>query len=114
MWHAAAPPIPQFQLCGTCLISDTISNLYDIKATDPQKDAAQREHQYYGHPEACGGYIDSKWHVKVYTDGSCFNGTNRALARAGWGVFFAKGSSNNCSHPLDGPLQSSYRAEARA
>ena len=51
---------------------------------------------------------------KVYTDGSCANCKCRFLARAGWGVFFGKDAKQNCKRPLDGPVQTSYRAEVKA
>ena len=59
-------------------------------------------------------YIDGIKHYKIYTDGSCSNGTNKILARAGWGVFYATGDQHNWSHPLDGPVQSSSRGELKA
>ena len=51
---------------------------------------------------------------RVYTDGSCLNGTSKTLARAGWGVFFGKDSTHNVSSLLHGPVQTSFRAEVRA
>ena len=51
---------------------------------------------------------------KVYTDGYCMNGSFRFLARAGWGVFYGTNAQHNCKHPLDGPVQTSYRAEMKA
>ena len=51
---------------------------------------------------------------KVYTDGSCMNGRCRFLSRAGWGVFYGTNAQQNCKHPLDGPVQTPYRAEIEA
>ena len=50
----------------------------------------------------------------VYTDGSAIHGTSRALARAGWGVFYGEGCKHNISSKLHGQVQTSYRAEVRA
>jgi len=52
--------------------------------------------------------------VQGIHDGSNQNGTSRELARAGWGVFYAKGSQHNKASNLHGPVQTSYRAELRA
>jgi ribonuclease HI len=51
---------------------------------------------------------------KSYTDGSCHEGDNPDVARAGWGAYFAKNSKHNFAAPLDGPVQTSYRAELKA
>ena len=59
-------------------------------------------------------YLDGVKHYKIYTDGSCSNGTKNFLARAGWEVFYATGDTHNCVHPLDGPVQSSFRGELKA
>ena len=58
--------------------------------------------------------IGNTTYAKVYTDGSCHEGDNPDVARAGWGTFFAKDSKHNFSAPLDGPVQTSYRAELKA
>jgi ribonuclease HI len=69
---------------------------------------------YSGHDNAMCTQIDGNWWYKAYTDGSNQNGTSRELARAGWGVFYAKGSQHNKASKLHGPVQTSYRAELRA
>jgi ribonuclease HI len=51
---------------------------------------------------------------KIYSDGSCREGNIRSVARAGWGVFVAPDSPHNFHAPLDGPVQTSYRAELNA
>ena len=50
----------------------------------------QQEEVYGGH-ELAEMYEegDYSWY-KVYTDGSGINGTQREIARAGWGVYYAK------------------------
>ena len=50
-------------------------------------------------------------YLRVYTDGSCTDGTLREKSRAGWGVFVAPKHPDNWSSPLPGPAQTSYRAE---
>lgn len=72
------------------------------------------DNHFNGHDWSETEAIHDDYYHKVYTDGSCFNGPNRALARAGWGVFFGKGHSANASAKLYGPVQTSYRAELRA
>ena len=53
-------------------------------------------------------------YAEVFTDGSCHEGDNAHLARAGWGVFYGEGSPYNFAAALDGPVQTSYRAELKA
>ena len=52
--------------------------------------------------------------VTVYTDGSAINHGQSAKTRAGYGIYYGQGNSNNVSAPLKGPDQSSSRAEVQA
>ena len=52
--------------------------------------------------------------VTVYTDGSAINHGQPAKTRAGYGICYGLGNSNNLSAPLQGPDQSSARAEVQA
>ena len=50
----------------------------------------------------------------MYTDGSALNTSDRLTARAGFGVWYSALSLHNGIEKLAGPVQTSYKAEARA
>ena len=81
---------------------------------DPYKLALRKEEMYHGCEHAAIHYEGEDAWYKVYTDVSGFNGTQREIARAGWGAYFGKGSSANIADKLYGSVQTSYRAELRA
>ena len=85
-----------------------------ITVPDPHMHATMQHQLYHGHPNALVSSINGRQYYRVYTDGSCLHGTNKNLARAGWGVYYHKDSEHNCHFPLNGPVQSSYRAEIKA
>ena len=61
---------------------------YNLEDDDPYKLPLTKEEIYEGHADAAiHTEGDSKWY-KVYTDGSGLNGTNREIARAGWGLLW--------------------------
>ena len=58
--------------------------------------------------------IDDYQFRLVYTDGSALNNSDRLTARAGFGVWYSALSPYNGIEKLAGPVQTSYKAEARA
>ena len=58
--------------------------------------------------------IDNYEFLLVYTDGSALNTSDRLTARAGFGVWYSELSPHNGIEKLAGPVQTSYKAEARA
>jgi len=104
-----------FRNCGICPgNAKALQSTYDLKDDDTCNQAPSHSEIYDGHDNANCVEADGYWWYKVYTDGSNQNGTSRELARAGWGVYFAKDSRHNIASKLHGPVQTSYRAELRA
>ena len=115
--HKAIPKIintPCLQLCGICPDAELGTSAYNISIQNPHREAVTQDQLYNGSEQADYEVIKGVKHYKIYTDGSCVNGTNRIISRAGWGVFYAKGDTHNCAYPLDGPVQSSFRSELKA
>ena len=106
---------PCFQQCGICP-GDVKDAQEAAQVLEQENDEVTHfERQLVG-AEDCteDENINGILHHKIYTDGSCFNGTDRLLARAGWAVWYGTNSKSNIGAPLCGPVQTSYRAELRA
>ena len=106
---------PCFQQCGICPADvDLLKKSANITISDPHVGVAAADMQFHGgvgeQTIVAGDIIYSK----IYSDGSCREGNIRSVARAGWGVFVAPDSPHNFHAPLDGPVQTSYRAELNA
>jgi len=105
-----------FRQCGICPGNlEALKATYQISDNDPYKNNAPLQEDFYEGCDLAEKHVegDYSWY-KVYTDGSGYYGTQRKIARAGWGVFYGKGSESNISSKLHGPVQTSYRAELRA
>ena len=86
----------------------------NIDVPNPHAEAATLEQMYVVTEDAYSTDAGGVTYIKIYTDGSCREGDIKDLARAGWGVFVAPNSPHNYAAPLDGPVQTSYRAELKA
>lgn len=107
--------LPCFQQCGICPYDlQTLKPALEVKVNDPHHEAPNRDQRFCGDPNADTEDIGGCTYTEVYTDGSCLDSTNHFLARAGLGFFYAKNSVHNCAFPLEGPVQTSYRAELKA
>ena len=106
---------PSFMQCGICNgDEEALKCTYDIDNHDFHRQEAPSERKFKGDEKANTTTEDGRNYVKIYTDGSNQHGTYRELARAGWGVHYAEGSTHNIASMLHGPVQTSYRAEVRA
>ena len=90
---------PCFQLCGICPDAERGASSYNIDVPSPHSSAVTAEQQYMGNELAQVEYIDGVKHYKIYTDGSCSNGTNKILARAGWGGILCLGRHTQLFSP---------------
>ena len=107
--------LPMFQQCGICPgENDAFLAAQSITSHNPHTRRIQSEDMFHGDDNGERVCLNDRQYYKVYTDGSCLNGERKELARAGWGVWFANGSEYNVHYPLEGPVQSSFRAELKA
>ena len=104
-----------FMECGICNGDEAaLKCAYNIEEQDFHHQEVPSERKHKGEDSAIYVKEDGQDYVKIYTDGSNQHGTQRELARAGWGVYYAAGSKHNIASMLHGPVQTSYRAEVRA
>ena len=104
-----------FKLCGICPAnSELLMKAARIDVPNPHREPCTEAELYHGEENATTLKAGEIVYSKVYTDGSCREGNMPCVARAGWGVFYAHDSPHNFSAPLDGPTQTSYRAELKA
>ena len=105
--------LPCFRQCGICPGDDRLlRTTYSIPDTDDTKFQFQPDQSSL--VGTMHTSIDGTSYLRAYTDGSCTDGTHREKARAGWGVYFAPAHPGNCTSRLQGPVQTSYRAEVVA
>ena len=91
-----------------------LQHAYSIHVDNPHAAPATEQQLFHRDERVPRTCIGNQEYHKVFTDGSCKFGTKREMARAGFGFHFAPEHPLNCAFPLDGPVQSSYRAEVKA
>jgi hypothetical protein len=79
-----------FQCCGLCPGDmEALKKAYTLNEQDQLRINCNPSELFEEHNDdtvEINGFVYSK----IFTDGSCMNGTSRILARAGWGVYFGK------------------------
>jgi len=76
----------------------------------PEENKLKRTREEYERENTISVIDDVKYTI-VYTDGSCFDNSNRKKAVAGYGVYFGKDDPRNISEPLKGEKQTNQLAE---
>ena len=110
---AAFECLPCFRQCGICPGDERLMRAtYNIPEVDKTEYQFQTEHS--NRTGTLHTNINGTTYLRAYTDGSCTDGTYREKARAGWGVYYAPAHPGNCTSRLQGPVQTSYRAEVFA
>lgn len=87
---------------------------FDIQAPGDLFWVPTEQELFKGNSDNNNTLIGGTSYTKVYTDGSCCNGSMRELSRAGWGAYFGEDSDSNIQKPLSGLIPTSYRAELLA
>ena len=106
---------PCFQQCGICPADvGLLRKAANIDVSNPHVGVTEPNMQFPGGVGEQTIVAGDVTYSKIYSDGSCREGNIRSVARAGWGVFVAPSSPHNFHAPLDGPVQTSYRAELKA
>jgi ribonuclease HI len=106
---------PCFQQCGICPADqELLAKAANIVVHSPHVGVVSEDQYFMGDDNAQTINAGGTRYTKIYTDGSCREGNMRDVARAGWGVYYAPNSPHNFAAPLNGPVQTSYRAELKA